>query len=69
MIRRLRRRIIAFARLTLVGLVVLYTLFPFYWAVVSSLKTSQALFDTAFLPLHPSLDNYSAALLPDLHAA
>jgi trehalose/maltose transport system permease protein len=50
----------ASARLMLVGLVMLYTLFPFYWALVSSLKTGMALFDVALLPLHPNLDNYSA---------
>jgi len=58
--RMLRRRLISLARLVLVALVVLYALFPFYWAVVSSLKTGPALFDVALLPLHPSFDNYVA---------
>jgi trehalose/maltose transport system permease protein len=44
----------------LIGLVMLYTLFPFYWAVISSLKTGTALFDAALLPLHPSFENYTA---------
>ena len=59
-VRTLRRRIIASARLMLVALVVLYTLFPFYWAIVSSLKTGPALLDIALLPRHPSLDNYTS---------
>jgi trehalose/maltose transport system permease protein len=48
------------ARMILVGLVALYTLFPFYWAIVSSLKTGTALFDADFLPLHLTLENYWA---------
>jgi trehalose/maltose transport system permease protein len=60
MIRILKRRLMALARLTLVGVVVIYALFPFYWALVSSLKSGAALFDAAFVPLQPSLDNYSA---------
>ena len=59
-VRTLRRRIIASARLMLVALVVLYTLFPFYWAIVSSLKTGPDLLDIALLPRHPSLDNYTS---------
>ena len=59
-VRTLRRRIIASARLMLVALVVLYTLFPFYWAIVSSLKTGPALLDIALLPRHPSFDNYTS---------
>jgi trehalose/maltose transport system permease protein len=58
--RTLKRRLIAFFRLTAVVLMVLYALFPFYWAIVSSLKTGSDLFDVTLLPLHPSLDNYVA---------
>jgi trehalose/maltose transport system permease protein len=60
MMRRLKRRLASVVRLLLVGLVVLYTLFPFYWAIVSSLKTGAALFDVSLLPAHPSLDNYAS---------
>jgi trehalose/maltose transport system permease protein len=56
--RAFKHRLIALARLMVVALVVLYSLFPFYWAVASSLKTGPALFDIALLPLHPSFDNY-----------
>ena len=58
--RRLKRRLAALARLVVVGLVVFYTLFPFYWAIVSSLKTGTALFDAGVLPADPSLANYAA---------
>jgi trehalose/maltose transport system permease protein len=33
-------------------------MFPFYWAVVSSLKTSGDLFKVEFIPAHPTLNNY-----------
>jgi trehalose/maltose transport system permease protein len=48
----------------LFGLLVLailaYTLFPFYWAVVSSLKTGSALFVVEFWPKNPAWSNYPA---------
>ncbi len=58
--RTLKRRLTGIARLAAVALVVLYSLFPFYWAIVSSLKSGSDLFDVALLPLHPSFDNYVA---------
>jgi trehalose/maltose transport system permease protein len=49
---------------TLFGLLVLvilgYTLFPFYWAIVSSLKTGSALFQVEFWPKDPAWSNYPA---------
>ncbi|HZH78498.1 MAG TPA: carbohydrate ABC transporter permease [Archangium sp.] len=48
----------------LFGLLVLgilgYTLFPFYWAIVSSLKTGSALFEVEFWPKEPAWGNYPA---------
>jgi trehalose/maltose transport system permease protein len=48
----------------LFGLLVLailaYTLFPFYWAIVSSLKTGSALFVVEFWPKEPAWSNYPA---------
>ena len=58
--RKVRRKLLSLVRLTLVVVVVFYALFPFYWAVVSSLKTGAALFDFDLLPLRPSFDNYRA---------
>jgi trehalose/maltose transport system permease protein len=58
--RSFKRRLVSWLRLVLVGIVVLYALFPFYWAVVSSLKAGPALFDASLLPLPPSLDSYTA---------
>ena len=47
----------------LIIIILLYTLFPFYWAVVSSLKPASELFDTpvAYWPKNPTLDNYRDA--------
>jgi trehalose/maltose transport system permease protein len=57
MVPRLIRRS---AFLLLVAAIVLYAVFPFYWAVVSSLRTGQALFSTALLPTDLRFDNYVA---------
>jgi trehalose/maltose transport system permease protein len=53
----------------LVTAIVLYTVFPFYWAIVSSLKSGQALFGTALLPPDPNLANYQSVFReqPFLH--
>jgi trehalose/maltose transport system permease protein len=47
----------------LIILILVYTLFPFYWAIVSSLKPSSELFDTpvAYWPKNPTLQNYRDA--------
>ena len=46
----------------LIGLILLYTIFPFYWAVVSSLKPSAELFVTpvSYWPRHLTFENYVA---------
>jgi trehalose/maltose transport system permease protein len=46
----------------LVALILIYTLFPFYWAIATSLKTSAALFKTPvpYFPDPLTLDNYRA---------
>ncbi|MFZ5677154.1 MAG: carbohydrate ABC transporter permease [Pseudomonadota bacterium] len=44
----------------LVAAILFYTVFPFYWAVVSSLKSGSAVFRVEFLPAAPTLENYRA---------
>jgi trehalose/maltose transport system permease protein len=44
----------------LVVVILAYTLFPFYWAVVSSLKQGSALFQVEAWPRSPAWSNYSA---------
>jgi trehalose/maltose transport system permease protein len=44
----------------LVAAIVVYAVFPFYWAVVSSLKTGSGLFHVDFVPPEPQWGNYVA---------
>lgn len=44
----------------LLAALLFYAVFPFYWAVVSSLKSGSAIFHVEFLPSDPSLENYRA---------
>lgn len=44
----------------LVALIVFYTVFPFYWAIVSSLKEGSALFVVEAFPARPAWGNYAA---------
>jgi trehalose/maltose transport system permease protein len=44
----------------LIGIIVLYSVFPFYWAIVSSLKSGSALFTVEFWPSKPAWENYIA---------
>ncbi|MCU0496264.1 MAG: carbohydrate ABC transporter permease [Anaerolineae bacterium] len=46
----------------LILLILFYTLFPFYWAFVSSLKTENEVFQPAtFFPENPTVINYESA--------
>jgi trehalose/maltose transport system permease protein len=42
--------------------VVILTLFPFYWAILSSLKTGTALFQVDYFPWAPTLENFKKVL-------
>lgn len=44
--------------LALVGIIIVYLLFPFYWAVVSSLKSQSELFNVTYLPTEMYTDTY-----------
>ena len=46
----------------LVAVIVLFSLFPFYYAIVTSLKTGTALFQVDYLPRSFDLTNYSKVL-------
>ena len=46
----------------LASLIVLYSVFPFYYAIVSSLKTGQQLFDPGLIAPQIQFDNYAAVL-------
>jgi trehalose/maltose transport system permease protein len=47
----------------LVATIVVYTVFPFYWAVVSSLKQGSALYTVEAFPSKPEWGNYVAIFL------
>ncbi len=57
---RWRRRFGRFGFRLLLLFLLFYTLFPFYWAVVSSLRSGSALFSTGLWPRDPVWDNYLA---------
>lgn len=44
----------------LLALILFYTVFPFYWAVISSLKSGSAIFEVELIPSKASLENYRA---------
>ncbi len=58
--RRIRRLLSQTGFYLLLALIIFYTVFPFYWAVVSSLKEGSALFKVEFIPPDPAWTNYTA---------
>ena len=46
------------ALVVVLAILLIWTLFPFYWAIVSSLKTGSELFVADLLPPRPTLGNY-----------
>ncbi len=58
MSRRTRKRLGQAALYAIAAVILLYTLFPFVWAVSTSLKSGSAIFDTALIPADPRWDNY-----------
>lgn len=58
MSRRTRRSLGRAALYAISAGILLYTLFPFVWAISTSLKSGSAIFDTALIPPDPHWDNY-----------
>lgn len=58
MSRRRRRQLGRVALYAIAAVILLYTLFPFVWAISTSLKSGSAIFDTALIPADPRWDNY-----------
>ncbi|HET6158271.1 MAG TPA: carbohydrate ABC transporter permease [Dongiaceae bacterium] len=56
----IRKRIGTIAFYLLIAGIIFYAVFPFYWAIVSSLKTGSSLFQVEFWPSQPTLANYIA---------
>ncbi len=57
---RARRKVGRALFYLLVAGILLYTLFPFYWAIVTSLRTGSALYEVGPVPSAPAWDNYAA---------
>ncbi|MBM3617064.1 MAG: carbohydrate ABC transporter permease [Alphaproteobacteria bacterium] len=55
---RMKKRINQGLFWLLMLVIVLYSVFPFYWAIVSSLKPSSDLFSVEFWPKNLTFDNY-----------
>ena len=60
MSRRVRTLVARIGFYAFLALILLYTVFPFYWAVVTSLKAGSALFTVEAWPAAPAWDNYVA---------
>ena len=60
MSRNARRLIGRIAFYLLMAVIVLYTVFPFYWAIVSSLRPGSELVSTSLIPQNPAWSNYTA---------
>ena len=58
--RKIKRLLGRVAFYLFLALIIFYTVFPFYWAIVSSLKSGSELFTVDFWPPHPAWDNYVA---------
>jgi trehalose/maltose transport system permease protein len=56
----MRRRLGRLAFHLLIAGIIFYAVFPFYWAIVSSLKTGSSLFIVEFWPSNPTLENYAS---------
>jgi trehalose/maltose transport system permease protein len=56
--RSARRTLGRIAFYILMAIIVLYTVFPFYWAIVSSLRPGSDLTSTTLIPQNPAWDNY-----------
>ena len=58
--RKLKKLLGRIAFYLFLAVIVVYTVFPFYWAIISSLKSGSDLFKVEFWPSHPAWDNYFA---------
>jgi len=57
---KLQRRLWRTVFYILIAVIIVYTVFPFYWAIVSSLKAGTELFRVDFVPPDPAWTNYVA---------
>jgi len=58
--RRVRQTLGWLGFYVLLAIILVYTVFPFYWAIVSSLRSGADLFNTDLIPGNPAWSNYVA---------
>src|SRR5215213_10762040 len=58
--RRVRQTLGWLGFYVLLAIILFYTVFPFYWAIVSSLRSGADLFNTDLIPGNPAWSNYVA---------
>src|SRR4051812_31076071 len=61
-----RKRLALALRIALAILMVFVALFPVVWIISASLNASNSLVNQTLIPAHPTLDNYTQLLNPDL---
>ena len=68
MSKELKQRLLNIAFIVILLLLLFYLLFPFYWAIVSSIKTSGQLFTVpvSYFPATPTLENYQVVFSNDI---
>lgn len=61
-LRPLKKALLRLGLWCLIGILLLYAVFPFYYAVITSLKPSSALFEVSYWIDKPDFSNYAAVL-------
>ncbi len=61
-LRLLKKALLRLGFWCLIGVLLLYAVFPFYYAIVTSLKPSSALFEVSYWIDNPDFSNYAAVL-------
>ena len=61
-LRLLKKALLRLGFWCLIGVLLLYAVFPFYYAIVTSLKPSSALFEVSYWIHNPDFSNYAAVL-------
>ncbi len=63
--RLLKKALLRLGFWCLIGILLLYAVFPFYYAIVTSLKPSSTLFEVSYWIDRPDFSNYAAVLQLD----
>ncbi|NVL57601.1 carbohydrate ABC transporter permease, partial [Pseudomonas syringae pv. actinidiae] len=61
-LRQLKKALLRLGFWCLVGILLFYAIFPFYYAILTSLKSSSALFEASYWITKADFSNYAAVL-------